>query len=245
MHSADVSPVRRGEGSDAILSRGDEGEQLIANVLVAAMVSQLCSEAAARWYVDHAYALAKDLARRTVTYRPLQLSKFARLSFEVEGQIETFLVSIVNDALVVPTFSSEKLKANLLRTRGPIKFVDIELVRFMLRLRTRRIVAALEPLQTTISQGALFRAVEYLLTECLRHEVRSEEALDRASDCFILAHDLVGKKNYSIASFVLNNAVRALDSYLSSTQVGDHRAVVNSMKGKIAQLLEEIKRTAA
>jgi hypothetical protein len=96
-----------------------------------------------------------------------------------------------------------------------------------------------------MSQGVLFQAVEYLLNECLRHEVRSEEALDRASDCFILAHDLVGKKNYSIASFVLNSAVRALDSYLSSTQVGDHRAIVNSMKGKIAQLLEEIKRTAA
>ncbi len=51
----------------------------------------------------------------------------------------------------------------------------------MLRLRTRRIVAALEPLQTTMSQEVLFQAVEYLLNQCLRHEVRSEEALDRGT----------------------------------------------------------------
>jgi hypothetical protein len=245
MHSAHVSPLKRGMADDAIVTEGDEGEQLIANVLLAAMVSQLYPDAAAKGYINFAYSLAKKLARRSVTYRPLQFSKFARLSFELDGKVETFLVSIINDALVVPTFSSEKLKGSLLPTRDAIKFVDIEIVSSILRLRTRRIVAALETPQTTMSQGVLFQAVEYLLNECLRHEVRSEEALDRANDCFILAHNLVGKKNYSIASFVLNNAVRALDSYLSSAQVGDHRAVVNSMKGKIARLLEEIKRTAA
>src|SRR4029079_17967897 len=118
----------------------------------------------------------KSLAQRSVTYRPPQPSKFAQLSFEIEGKIETFLVSVINDALVVPAFSSDRLKRRFLRTpAATIKFLDIELVRFMLRLRTRRILAALETLRTTMSQTALVQTVEYLLAECLRHQVRSEE----------------------------------------------------------------------
>ena len=245
MHGADVSPVKRGEGGDAILTEGDEGERLIANVLLAAMISQLYSEAAASGYIDYAYALAKELARRSVTYRPLQPSKFARLSFEIGGRIETFIVSVVNDALVVPTFSPEKTKINLFRARGPIKLVGIEPVRFMLRLRTRKIVAALEGVRTVMSQVALLQTVEYLLTECLQQEVHSAEPLDRASDCFSLAHDLVGKGNYPLAALLLNNAAGALDSYLESTQVREHRAVVDSMKGEIGRLLKQITQAAA
>jgi hypothetical protein len=58
-------------------------------------------------------------------------------------------------------------------------------------------------------------------------------------------HDLVGRKNYPLAALLLSNAVSALDSYLSSTQVDGHRAVVYSMKGKIGRLLKEIMQTAA
>jgi hypothetical protein len=223
--------------------KGDEGEQIIANVLLAAMVSQLHSEAAAGAYVEYAYALAKSLAQRSVTYRPLQPSKFAQLSLEVDGKIGTLLVSVINDSLVVPT--PDRLKPNLLRTPGPIKFVDIELVRFMLRLRTRRIVAALETVRTAISQGALFRTVEYLLTECLREEVRSPDPLDRVSDCFTLAHDLVGKKNYPLAALLLNSAGSALDVYSKSSQVPDHCAIVHSMKGEIGNLLRKMGQTAS
>jgi hypothetical protein len=45
MHAANVSPAKKGEGSYAIFTDGDEGEQFIANVLPAAMVSQLSSKA--------------------------------------------------------------------------------------------------------------------------------------------------------------------------------------------------------
>lgn len=237
MHSTDISPLKRRAGTDAALTEGDEGERIVANVLLAAMVSQLYSETAARAYVDYAYALAKSLAQRSVTYRPLQPSKFAQLSFEIAGKIETFLVSVINDALVVPAFSSVRLKRDFLRTPATIKFVDIELVRFMLRLRTRRVVAALQTLQNTMSQAALFQTVEFLLAECLRHEVRSAEPLDRASDCFVLAHDLVGKKNYPLAALALNRASSALDTYSNSA---DCSATVQSMKGRIEQLITEI-----
>jgi hypothetical protein len=243
MHSGDVSPWK-GERSDDV-TQGDDGEQLIANVLLATMVSQLYSDAAAKAYIERAYALATKLARRSVTYRPSQVSKFARLSFEVDGQIETSLVSVINDALAVPTFSAEKMRSNLLPSLGAIRFINIELVRFVLRLRTQRIVGALGPLLTTTSQAALFQTAEQLITECLRHEVRSEEPLDRASDCFILAHDLVGKRNYPLAGLLLTNAIRALDTHLNSNQSPDHYAVIHSMKGKIGLLLKEITQTAA
>jgi len=233
--SAGVSPQKN---SETAFAEGDEGEQIIANVLLAAMVSQLYSEPAARAYVEYAYALTKSLAQRSVTYRPPQPSKFAQLSFEIEGKIETFLVSVINDALVVPAFSSDRLKRRFLRTpAATIKFLDIELVRFMLRLRTRRILAALETLRTTMSQTALVQTVEYLLAECLRHQVRSEEPLDRASDCFVLAHDLVGRKSYPLAALVLNSASSALDAYSNSANCS---ATVRSMKGRIEQLITEI-----
>ena len=241
MQIDDPSPVETGDA----LTCGDDGEQLIANVLLAVMVSQLFSITAAKAYIDRACALAQMLAQQSITYRPSQLSKFARLSFEVDSRIDTFLVSVIGDFLIVPAFNSQKMNRTLLPQRGAIKFANIELVRFMLRLRTRRIVSVLQSLQTEMSQEGLFQTAEYLLTECLQHEIRSEEPLDRANDCFTLAHDLVGKKNYPFATLLLSNAVDALDSYLSSTQVDGHRAVVYSMKGKIGRLLKEIMQTAA
>ena len=241
MQIDDPSPLEKGDA----ITCGDDGEQLIANVLLAVMVSQLFSITAAKAYIDRAYALAQMLAQQSITYRPSQLSKFARLSFEVDSRIETFLVSIIDDSLIVPAFNSPNVNRNLLPQRGAIKLANIELVRFMLRLRTRRIVSVLQSLQTKMSQEGLFQTAEYLLTECLRHEIRSEEPLDRANDCFTLAHDLVGRKNYPFAALLLSNAVSALDSYLSSTHIDGHRAVVYLMKGKIGQLLKEIMQTAA
>lgn len=154
------------------------------------------------------------------------------MSFEVAGRIETGLVSVINDALVVPTFSYDKLKINLLRTRAEIKFVDIELVQFALRFRTRKIVVALEAMRSTASLATLLQTVKYLLTECLGREVRSADPLDRTSDCLTLAHGLVGKRNYPLAALLLNNAAGALDNYLQSTPVLDRRAVVHAMKEK-------------
>ena len=241
MQIDDPSPVEKGDA----LTCGDDGEQLIANVLLAVMVSQLFSITAAKAYIDRACALAQMLAQQSITYRPSHSPNSPRLSFEVDSRIDTFLVSVIGDSLIVPAFNSQKMNRTLLPQRGAIKLAHIELVRFMLRLRTRRIVSVLQSLQTEMSQEGLFQTAEYLLTECLQHEIRSEEPLDRANDCFTLAHDLVGKKNYPFATLLLSNAADALDSYLSSTQVDGHRAVVYSMKGKIGRLLKEIMQTAA
>ena len=243
MHGIDVSPAEKGEG-DIILSEGDEGERLIANILLAAMISRLYSETASRSYIARAHFLAKNLAGRSTTYRPAQPSKFARLSIEVAGQIETFLVSIVNETLIVPTVIPEKLPG-LLRGQDTVKLAGIELVYFLLRVRTRRIVAALGVLLTTTSQACLLQTAEFLLEECLRQEVRSPEPLVRASDCFALAHNLVGKRNYPLAALLLNDATHFLDMYAKSTQIRDHRAVVSSMKRKITRLLKQITQAAS
>jgi hypothetical protein len=243
MYSGGVFPLEGGE-SDAVVPKGDEGEQLIANVLLAVMTSQLYSDAAAKGYIDQACALANTLARRSITYRPSQLSKFARLTLEVDGQIETLLVSVIDGVLVVPRINSAAVKANLLPSRHAIKLADVELIRFVLRIRTRRVVAVLESLRTAMSHDRLVQAAQYVIAASLHHE-RSTEPLDGVSDFFAIAHDLVGKRNYPLAALLLNNAVNTLDSYLSSTQVDGHRAVVYSMKGKIGRLLKEIMQTAA
>jgi hypothetical protein len=150
------------EKGDA-LTCGDDGEQLIANVLLAVMVSQLFSITAAKAYIDRACALAQMLAQQSITYRPSQLSKFARLSFEVDSRIDTFLVSVIGDSLIVPAFNSQKMNRTLLPHRGAIKFANIELVRFMLRLRTRRIVSVLQSLQTKMSQEGLSKQLNTYL----------------------------------------------------------------------------------
>lgn len=50
MNKNGASPLQRGEENDTVVE-GDKGEQLIANVLLAVMVSQLCSDAAAKGYM--------------------------------------------------------------------------------------------------------------------------------------------------------------------------------------------------
>jgi hypothetical protein len=60
MQIDDLSPVEKGDA----IACGDDGEQLIANVLLAVMVSQLFSIAAAKVYIDRAYALAQMLAQQ-------------------------------------------------------------------------------------------------------------------------------------------------------------------------------------
>ena len=57
---------------------------------------------AAKAHIDRAYALAQMLAQQSITYRPSRLAEFARLSFEVDSRIETFLVSVIDDSLIVP-----------------------------------------------------------------------------------------------------------------------------------------------
>jgi hypothetical protein len=109
MQIDDLSRVEKGDA----ITCGDDGEQLIANVLLAVMVSQLYSITAAKAHIDRAYALAQMLAQQSITYRPSQLSKFARLSFEVDSRIETFLVSVIDDSLIVPAFNSQKMNRKI------------------------------------------------------------------------------------------------------------------------------------
>jgi hypothetical protein len=64
MQIGDLLPMEKGDA----IACGDDGEQVIANVLLAVMVSQLFSITAAKLYVDRAYALAQILGQQSVTY---------------------------------------------------------------------------------------------------------------------------------------------------------------------------------
>jgi hypothetical protein len=110
MQIDDLSPVEKGDA----IACGDDGEQLIANVLLAVMVSQLFSITAAKAYIDRACALAQMLAQQSITYRPYNLKLLGcRLS---DGRIETSLFG--NRRSFVPAFNSQKMNRVLLPQRG-------------------------------------------------------------------------------------------------------------------------------
>jgi hypothetical protein len=58
------------EIGNVIVPAGDRGEQLIANLILALIASELQSDATASEYVARAHALARDLAAQSLIYRP-------------------------------------------------------------------------------------------------------------------------------------------------------------------------------
>jgi len=244
MYPATVLPRRTSEIGDTVVPAGDPGEQLIANVILSVAACQLHSDAAARPFIIRAHALALQLASRCLTYRPPRPSKFARLAFEIAGQTEAVLYSVIDEILVVPTIMPTAIVRRQ-PTVQPANLLELEIVRYMLRLRTQKIAALLEPLTKGISRDQLSDVAEHILTQCLRHELPPAEPLDRASENFTLAHDLIGKRNYPLAALALNGAANALDAYAKTTSINDHSLIVQSMRSQITLMLDQIKHRAA
>ena len=234
----------RGRIGDIVVPAGDPGEQLIANVILSVVACQLHSDAATKPFIIQAHALALQLASRCLTYRPPRPSKFARLAFEIAGQTEAVLYSVIDEILVVPTIMPTAIVRRQ-PTVQPANLLELEIVRYMLRLRTQKIAALLEPLTKGISRDQLSDAAEHILTRCLRHELPPAEPLDRASENFTLAHDLIGKRNYPLAALALNGAANALDAYAKTTSINGHSLIVQSMRSQITLMLDEIKHRAA
>jgi hypothetical protein len=244
MYPATVLPRRTSEIGNIVVPAGDPGEQLIANVILSVVACQLHSDAAARPFIIQAHALALQLASRCLTYRPRRPSKFARLAFEIAGRTEAVLYSVIDDILVVPTITPTAIVRRQ-PTLQPANLLELEIVRYMLCLRAQKIAALLESLAKGISRDQLSDVAERILTQCLRHALPPAEPLDRASENFTLAHDLIGKRNYPLAALALNGAGNALDVYAKTTSINDHSLIVQSMRSRITLMLDQIKHRAA
>jgi hypothetical protein len=232
------------EVDNVVVPTGDRGEQLIANLILSAIAFDLHSDATARRHVAQAYSLAVDLADRSPVYRPPRPSKFARFTSELEGHRETILLPVINNILVIPALAAAEIASDRQADPSEVNVTALEVTRFMLRLRPRRIATILESLDSAASGQQISDAARRILTACTRHELPVEEPLDRANEFFTLARDLIGKPNYPLGALALGNAERALDAYAEAASTNDHRAVVASMKEQIRRMLGELKQTA-
>ena len=244
MYPATVAPLRTSEIGDVVVPSGDPGEQLIANVILSVVACQLHSDAAAEPFILRAHALALQLANRSLTYRPPGPSKFARLVCQIAGETESVLYSVIDDILVVPMVTPAAIVRGQAAVQ-PASLLKLEVVRYMLRLRTQKIAAVLEPLTKGASIDQLSDVAQHVLTQSLRHQLPPAEPLVRASENFMLAHNLIGNRNYPLAALALNGAANALELYAKNTPIRDHSQIVQSMRRQIALMIDQIKHSAA
>jgi hypothetical protein len=228
---------------DPVVPLGDPGEQLIANVILSVVACQLHSEAAAKPFIIRAHALALELAGRSLTYRPPHPSRFARLVCQIVGEIESVLYPVIDDILVVPTITPGAIVRSQANEHAAL--LKLEMVRYMLRLKTQKIANLLEPLTKGASSDRLFNVAQDVLIQSLHRELPPAEPLVRASENFTLAHNLIGKKNYPLAVLALNGAASALELYAKETPLTDHPPIVQSMTRQIILMIDRIKQRAA
>jgi hypothetical protein len=155
---------------------------------------------------------------------------------QIAGETESVLYSVIDDILVVPMVTP----AAIVRGQPAVQsasLLKLEMVRYMLRLRTQKIAAVLEPLTKGASSDQLSDVAQHVLTQGLRHQLPPTGPLVRASENFTLAHNLIGKRNYPLAALALNGAANALDLYAKNAPIRDHSQIVQSMRRQIALMI--------
>jgi hypothetical protein len=224
---------------------GDRGEQLIANLILSTIAFDLDSDVIARKHFIQAHMLAIELADQSLVYHPPRPSPFARLTCELDGHAETILLPVINNILVLPALTAEDLAGDRQAAAAPaVNVTVVELTRFMLRLRPRRIASILESLGSTAPSQQLTDAARRILSACTRHELPAGDPLDRASDCFTLAHNFIGKQNFALARLALSNADRALDEHVRIGAPDSHAAAIQGMRDRISRMLAELRQSA-
>jgi hypothetical protein len=225
---------------DVFIPAGDPAEQIIANLILSVVVCQLHSEKAAQSFVIRAHELAEMLARHSAVYQPARPSRFARLTYEIDNKSDGILYSIIDDVLVVPTLANNAIVRPQQLVQGAIRLVSLTPTRYTLRMRPRKVLAELAALGEIASER-LYDSVDRILQKCLQQELPRSEPLDRASESFTLARDLIGKRNYSLAVLALNDASAALDSYANASPIPSHLPLTLAMRTQIAGMLDQIR----
>jgi hypothetical protein len=245
MYNAGAPAVEGGQIEEIRIPAGDPGEQLVANLILSLVVCQLYALPNARTYIAQAHELAVRLEGQTITYRPKAPSKFARLEFEQQGATEILLLSLINNVLVMPPVGPAELAKFASIAGVTINLASLDVAHFMLRLRTRRLAAALEPLNKIECPEMFTDATHRILTKCFYREIVSEEPLDRADDCYMLARAFIRKGNFQMAAVALKNADSELESYVKSAPLKERHPAIQRMKEQIAAIIKELGSGAA
>src|SRR5262249_12010589 len=221
---------------------GDRAEQLIANLTLSIIAAQLNAKATASEYLVEAHSLAANLSNETPTYRPLQPSKFARLTFDMDGETGALVFPIIDDTLVFPSIRFDVREGGA-EIRHMVNLIEFDITRFMLRIRTRKTLAVLEALKNTASLEELVDRATKFLCECLYNEKPSADPLDRANDCLEVARDSLEKRNLTLASVALMSVDLALDSFMKIPSIADHLGVAEGMRDQLKQMMSQLRQS--
>jgi hypothetical protein len=118
-----------------------------------------------------------------------------------------------------------------------INLTKLHVAHFMLRLRTRRLVTALQPLKNVKSPEEFAETTYQILAKCFYREVTPAEPLDRADDCIMLSRALIEMSNFQMAAVALKSAHSELELYVRSSPLKEHSQNVRKMKEQIAAIL--------
>jgi hypothetical protein len=121
-----------------------------------------------------------------------------------------------------------------------MNLTSLSVAHFMLRLRTRRLVAALSNLKMVESPEEFAEAAHGLLAKCFYREIKSCEPIDRADDLFMLSRAFIAKRSFQMAAIALKNADSELEVYLKSTSVREHLPRVQEMREQIAAMIKNL-----
>jgi hypothetical protein len=223
---------------------GDRAEQLIANLTLSIIAAQLKANATASEYLVEAHSLAANLSNETLTYRPLQPSKFARLTFDMDGETGALVFPIIDDILVFPSIRFD-VKGGGAEIPHKVNLIGFDVTRFMLRIRTRKTLAVLEKLKNTASLEELVDRATNFLSECLYNEKASADLLDRANDCLEVARDSLKNRNLPLASIALVNVDLALDSFMKLSLMADHLGVAEGMRDQVKQMMRQLRQSSS
>jgi hypothetical protein len=238
-----VDMYNAGEGNqfeEIAIPAGDPGEQLVASLILSIIVCQMYTLPKAVPYIAKAYELAMRLESQTITYRPPSPSKFARMEFELRGTTEIVLFPLINNVLVMPTAGPADLPRIASTASVQMNLTSLNVAHFILRLQTRRLVAALSNLKTVESPEELVEAAHRLLAKCFYREIKSCEPIDRADDLFILSRAFIAKRSFEMAAIALKNADSELEVYLKSTSMREHLPRMQEMREQIAAMIKNL-----
>ena len=223
---------------------GDRAEQLIANLLLSITAAQLKAQATASEYLVEAHSLAVNLSNETITYRPLQPSKFAVLTFDMDGKIAALMFPMIDDTLVIPSIRFD-VKGDGAEIPQMANLMGFDVIRVLLRIRTRKTLAVLEELENAASLEELTHRATKFLSECLYNEKPSADPLDRANDCLEVARDSLKKRNLPLASIALASVDLALDSFMEMPSMADHLGVAQEMRDQVKRMMGELRQSSS
>jgi hypothetical protein len=151
---------------------------------------------------------------------------------------------MIDDTLVIPSIRFD-VKGDGAEIPQMANLMGFDVIRVLLRIRTRKTLAVLEKLKNTASLEELVDRATKFLSECLCNEKPSADPLDHANDYLEVARDFLKKRNFPLASVALAHVDLALDSFMKIRSVADHLGVAEGMRDQVKQLMSELRQSSS